>query len=256
MYDLADIDDMFRWYRELLPALPENLNGWIGDHHRAASRTVPRAPVVPHRRRSSSGATPARTPTPTSPSAEIRDHGEPLLVGLAPMPFSMLQTAFDGLLPSGLQWHWKADFYTEITDQAISVHRRYADTIPTPLSTMHMYPISGAAARVAQDATAFAYRDGGWAGVIAGIDADSANLPAASQWAQDYWRELHDSSAGGGYVNMMMEDEGPDRVRSAYRGNYDRLVSVKQRYDPTNLFHINHNITPARSGFDAVDPAR
>ncbi len=255
MYDLADIDDMFRWYRELLPTLPENLNGWIG-----ITIVPPAAPFPEHLWSRTVGVIMWCYTGPHADAdvalAEIRDHGEPLLVGLAPMPFSMLQTAFDGLLPSGLQWHWKADFYTEITDQAISVHRRYADTIPTPLSTMHMYPISGAAARVAQDATAFAYRDGGWAGVIAGIDADSANLPAASQWAQDYWRELHDSSAGGGYVNMMMEDEGPDRVRSAYRGNYDRLVSVKQRYDPTNLFHINHNITPARSGFDAVDPAR
>jgi FAD/FMN-containing dehydrogenase len=105
-------------------------------------------------------------------------------------------------------------------------------------------PISGAAARVPEDGTAFAYRNGGWVGVIAGIDPDPANLPAAASWAQRYWQDLHSSSAGGGYVNMMMEDDGRDRVRAAYRGNYERLVQVKRRYDPTNLFHINHNIPP------------
>lgn len=70
-----------------------------------------------------------------------------------------------------------------------------------------------------EDATAFAYRNGGWAGVIAGIDPDPANLPAATAWAQQYWEELHSMSAGGGYVNMMMEDDGNQRVRAAYRGN-------------------------------------
>jgi FAD/FMN-containing dehydrogenase len=103
---------------------------------------------------------------------------------------------------------------------------------------------------VPEDATAFAYRNGGWVGVFAGIDPDPANLPAARSWAEQYWQELHPTSAGGGYVNMMMENDGRDRVRAAYRGNYGRLVEIKRRYDPTNLFHINHNIPPS----DAVDP--
>ena len=101
-------------------------------------------------------------------------------LGLAPMPYSVLQTAFDALIPKGLQWYWKTDFFEQITDEAIAVHRRYGETIPTPLSTLHMYPISGAAARVPEDATAFAYRNGGWVGVVAGIDPDPANLPAAA----------------------------------------------------------------------------
>ena len=100
------------------------------------------------------------------------------------------------LMPKGLQWYWKVDFFEQITDEAIAVHRRYGETIPTPLSTLHMYPISGAAARVPRMPTAFAYRNGGWVGVVAGIDPDPANLPAAARWAQHYWQELHDSSAG------------------------------------------------------------
>jgi len=110
---------------------------------------------------------------------------------------------------------------------------------------MHLYPIDGAVSRVPPDATAFAWRDGGWAGVIAGIDPDPANAARMAAWARDYWADLHPASAGGGYVNFLM-DEGQDRVRAAYRGNYDRLAQIKNRYDPGNIFHINQNIQPAQ----------
>jgi FAD/FMN-containing dehydrogenase len=244
LYDIADVEDLYRWYRDLLPSLPDELSGWIGVTQIAAAPPIPehlwsrKAGIVtwcysgPHDRAD-------------EVLAPIRDFGDPLLVGLAAMPYSVLQTAFDALLPPGLQWYWKVDFFEQITDDAIALNRRYGETIPTPLSTMHWYPISGAAARVPEDATAFAYRNGGWVGIIAGIDPDPANLPAAASWAQQFWQDLHASSAGGGYVNMMMEDDGGDRVRAAYRRNYDRLVQVKRRYDPTNLFHINHNIPPS-----------
>jgi FAD/FMN-containing dehydrogenase len=175
----------------------------------------------------------------------VREFGSPLVVGLQPMPYSVLQAAFDALVPKGLQWYWKADFFTEITDEAIALHKRYGEDIPTPLSTMHMYPISGAVTRVAEDATAFAYRGGGWAGVIGGIDPDPANLPKITEWSRRYWEELHPTSAGGAYVNFMMEDEGEKRIRRSYRGNYDRLSWIKKRYDPDNLFHVNQNIPPA-----------
>jgi hypothetical protein len=96
---------------------------------------------------------------------------------------------------------------------------------------------------VPDDATAFAYRDGGWAGVIVGVDPDPLNAKLLTDWAKQYWTELHPTSAGGAYVNFMM-DEGEDRVRTSYLGNYDRLAQVKARYDPTNFFHVNQNIPP------------
>jgi hypothetical protein len=160
------------------------------------------------------------------------------------MPFPALQSAFDALYPAGLQWYWRADFFNEITDRGIEVHLKYGALLPTGHSTMHLYPIDGAAARVPDDATAFAYRDGGWAGVIVGVDPDPANAAVITHWAKQYWEELHPTSAGGAYVNFMM-DEGDDRVRASYLGNYDRLSQLKARYDPGNLFHINQNIPPA-----------
>ena len=174
----------------------------------------------------------------------VRTYGSPLLDGVQPMPFTVLQSMFDGLLPAGLQWYWKADFFNEISDTAIEIHVKYGKQLPTLLSGMHLYPIDGAASRVPQAATAFAYRDGGWAGVIGGIDPDPANADRMAAWARDYWQELHPTSAGGGYVNFLM-DEGQDRVKASYRGNYDRLAQIKNRYDPGNIFHINQNIQPA-----------
>ena len=78
------------------------------------------------------------------------------------------------------------------------------------------------------------------------MDPDPANAGLISWWAQDYWQSLHPASAGGGYVNFLME-EGQDRIRAAYRGNYDRLARIKGRYDPDNIFHINQNILPGDS---------
>ena len=173
----------------------------------------------------------------------VRTFGSPLVVGVHPMPFDVLQRAFDPLLPAGLQWYWQADFFNDITDEAIAAHEKFGAELPTGMSTMHMYPIDGAASRVAEEATAFAYRGGGWAGVIVGVDPDPANAELISRWARDYWEALHPTSAGGAYINFMMS-EGPERIRAAYRGNYDRLAKIKHRYDPDNTFHLNQNIQP------------
>ena len=109
---------------------------------------------------------------------------------------------------------------------------------------MHLYPIDGRAHAVANDATAFSYRDANWAAVIVGVDPDPANREAITSWTKRYWEALHPHSAGGAYVNFMM-DEGQERVQATYRGNYERLAKVKQKYDPGNLFRVNQNIRPA-----------
>ncbi|MEV0072213.1 FAD-binding oxidoreductase [Amycolatopsis sp. NPDC050768] len=245
LYAIEDTEDVLRWYRELLPSLPEELSGWFG------LLTIPPAPPFPEELwgRKACGIVWCYT-GPHARADEVlepvRSFGSPLIVGLQPMPFNVLQTAFDALYPPGLQWYWRADVTTEISDEAIAIHRRYGDLLPTGHSSMHMYPIDGAAARVAADATAFPYRDGGWSGVIVGVDPSPDNREKITRWTKDYWTELHPTSAGGAYVNFMME-EGDDRVKAAYRDNYERLAQVKNRYDPENLFHINQNIRPSGS---------
>ncbi|MEP6665400.1 MAG: FAD-binding oxidoreductase [Nocardioidaceae bacterium] len=245
LYDIADTAEVMRWYRELLPSLPEELNGWIG------TLTIPGGPPFPEDLWGKKACGIVWCYTGDADKADevlepVRSFGSPLLVGIQPMPFSALQGAFDALYPAGLQWYWRADFFEEISDEAINVHVDYSSRLPTGHSTMHLYPIDGCAGRVAEEDTAFAYRNGGWAGVIVGVDPDPENADLISDWAREYWEALHPTSAGGAYVNFMM-DEGDDRVRASYRNNFARLSEVKRRYDPENLFHINQNIPPAAS---------
>ncbi len=169
---------------------------------------------------------------------------KPELHGVQRMPFPAWNSAFDGLYPPGHQWYWRADFVKELTDEAIALHCEHAARLPTMQSSMHMYPINGAAARVGKDDTAWAYRDAKYGSVFVGVDPDPANAGLIRDWTVAYHEALHPYSMGGAYVNMMM-DEGQERVRASYRDHYDRLTEVKATYDPGNLFRVNQNIQPA-----------
>ena len=246
LYDIADTGDVMRWYRELQPSLPEELNGWLG------LITIPPAPPFPEHLWMRKACVIVWCYTGPADRADevlapVRSFGTPLVDGIQPMPFPVLQSAFDALYPAGLQWYWRADFFREISDQAIAVHQEFGEALPTPHSTMHLYPMDGAVHRVGTEATAFAYRDVGWSGVIVGVDPDPANAAKIKDWAVRYWEALHPTSAGGAYMNFMMDDEGTDRIRASYGPNYDRLTRIKAAYDPENFFRINQNIPPATS---------
>jgi FAD/FMN-containing dehydrogenase len=142
-----------------------------------------------------------------------------------------------------LQWYWRADFVKELSDKAISEHIKFGNALPTMLSSMHMYPVNGAASRVSSKDTAWSYRDATWAMVIVGVDPDPANKEKITSWTKKYWEALHPYSAGGAYVNFMM-DEGEERIKATYGDNYGRLVTIKNKYDPNNLFRVNQNIKP------------
>jgi len=244
LYDIADSADVMRWYREIQPGLPEELSGWLG------LITIPPGPPFPEElwlRKACAIVWCYTGPADRADEtlAPVRAFGAPLLDGVQPMPFPVLQSVFDAVYPAGLQWYWRTHFFTEISDQAIAVHQEFGEALPTPLSTMHLYPLDGAAHRVSPDATAFPYRDGGWAGVIVGVDPDPANAARIKDWAVRYSDALRPTSAAGGYLNFMM-DEGADRVRASYGPNYGRLAQIKGHYDPDNFFRVNQNIRPAR----------
>jgi len=169
----------------------------------------------------------------------------PALHGVQRMPFPAWNSGFDGLYPPGHQWYWRADFFSELTDDAIAAHVEQAAKQPTMQSSMHLYPINGAAGRVDKDATAWAYRDAKYGQVVVGVDPDPAKAGLLRDWTVGYHEALHPHSMGGAYVNMMMDDEGQDRVRASYRDHYDRLAGIKAVYDPENLFRVNQNIVPA-----------
>jgi FAD/FMN-containing dehydrogenase len=130
-----------------------------------------------------------------------------------------------------------------IGDPAIDIHMKHGSAVTNMLSTMHLYPINGAAYLVAKTDTAWSYHDTTWAQLIVGVDPDPANKDRIVNWARDYWNALRPYSAAGAYMNFMM-DEGEDRIRTAYRENYDRLSAIKAKYDPDNFFRVNQNIKP------------
>ena len=168
----------------------------------------------------------------------------PILDWMGPMPFPALQGLFDPLLPKGMQWYWKGDFFKELSDETIDIHLEHAAKTPSELSLMHLYPIDGAVHSVGPNETAWNRRDATWSMVIAAIDPNPAKAGALKSWAREYWQAVHPYNIGGAYVNFMME-EGEDRIRATYGDNYDRLAAIKKKYDPTNFFRVNQNIKPA-----------
>ena len=172
------------------------------------------------------------------------DFGPPLLALPHPMPYPILQSLFDGLLPRGLHHYWKADFMHDLTEEAIAEHVKFGPQVPTVNSAVHIYPMDGAIHDVGSTDTAFAYRDVRFVHILAAVTPDPAPLPAYREWVRNYWAALHPHSAGGGYVNFLM-DEGEERIASSYMGNQGRLAAIKAKYDPENLFRLNQNIKPS-----------
>jgi len=243
LYELSDAVDVMKWYRRFLPKAPKELSGFF------AFLTVPPGPPFPeslHLKKMCGIVWCYAGPHKQANRVfkPIRAFKTPALDLVGPIPHPALQSMFDPLYPPGLQWYWKADFVNELSDEAIALHVAHASRLPTLLSTTHLYPIDGVASRVKANATPWSYRDAKWAEVIVGVDPDPANRERITNWARDYWNALHPHCAPGAYVNFMMADEGDERVRATYRGNYKRLQQVKRKYDPKNLFRVNQNIRP------------
>ncbi len=233
---------VMRAWRDLILTGPEELNGWFGFH------TVPPVDMFPKEYHLQKMAAITWCYTGDLEKAArvfkpIRAVAPAAMDFAGPIPIPALQSMFDGLYPPGLQWYWNADFFTELSDAVIDLHIQHASQLPTVHSTMHLYPINGAAHRIGKNDTAWSYREANFAQVIVGVSPDPADNERMIRWSKAYWEALHSYSAGGAYVNMIM-DEGQDRIQAAYRDNYPRLAQIKTRYDPDNLFRVNQNIQP------------
>ena len=241
LWDLDRTEEIMKWYRDFILQAPEELTGFF------LFLTVPPGPPFPehlHLKKMCgivwcySGDL-EKAEELFAPVREL----QPDLYGVGEMPFPMLNSAFDAVYPAGHQWYWRADFFTEISDESIAEHVKWGAAMPTPQTTMHLYPIDGAAHRVGSEDTAWSYREANWAGVTVGVDPDPANKDILRDWAVGYYDAVHPHSSGGAYINFMME-EGQERVQASYRDNYDRLSEIKAKYDPNNLFKVNQNIRP------------
>ena len=242
-WPLESAGEVLRKWRDFILQAPDDINGWFG------FVTVPPAPLFPTEFHNKKLCVTVWCYTGELAGGEaalkpVRAFSPPVMDFAGPIPFPALQSMFDPIYPAGLQWYWKADFFRDLPDAAIDLHVKYGERLPSMHSTMHLYPVNGAAQRVGREDTAWSFRDANFAEVIVGVDPDPANNERLIRWARDYWLALHPFSAGGAYVNMVM-DEDENYVKSAYRENYARLAAVKAKYDPTNVFRTNQNIKPA-----------
>jgi FAD binding domain/Berberine and berberine like len=235
---------VMRAYRDFLPTAPEELGAFVG------LKTVPSMDPFP---KDYWGRRACAVISSYNGSAEegekimarlLNSVPTPIFNWMSAMPFPAMQGLFDPFFPKGLQWYWKGDFVKSLPDEAIDTHIAQAGKAPSELSLMHLYPIEGAVHRVPKDATAWNTRDATWSMVIAGIAADPKQAEALKTWGRAYWTAIHPFNLEGAYVNFMMDDEVHGRVQATYGENYERLGSVKAKYDPENFFRVNQNILP------------
>ena len=241
-YELSEVGNVLRFFREYIADAPEQLGAF------PAFQIAPPLPFIPEDRHGDTFI--AMVACWAGPLEEgeaalkpFHDAAPVVAEHVGPMPYPALNSAFDGLVPPGLQHYWKASFVRELTDDAISAHEVHGPDVPVVNSTMHLYPINGAAHRVAPDATAFAYRDASFATVIAGMWPEPSQNDANTAWVRSYYEATAPHSEEGGYINFMAGDDQA-RIKANYKGNYERLADIKRAYDPGNLFHLNQNIKP------------
>jgi FAD/FMN-containing dehydrogenase len=242
-WDVKEARRVMQWYREFLPQAPEELSLVFG--LKKVPSSVPFPEEIWGRRICALIACHSGSLEQAEKQMALvrKALPSPIFDAVGPVPFTALQSLFDPLLPPGLQWYWKGDFVKELPDEAIEAHLEHAAQSPSELSLMHLYPIDCAVHRVGPNETAWNWRDTTWSMVIAGIDPNPSKAEAIKTWAKGYWEAVQPYTFGAGYVNFMME-EGEDRIKATYRDNYARLVEVKKRYDPNNLFRVNQNIRP------------
>jgi FAD/FMN-containing dehydrogenase len=244
LYEVADAPAVMRAYNEYIQQAPEQLGAFFG------WQLAPPLPFIPEDRHGDVFCAVVTCWSGRPEQGEhaikpFRDVAEVKAELVGPMPYPALNAAFDGLFPKGIRQYWKGDFVRELTDQAIAVHAEHGPRTPTPPSTMHMYPINGAAARVGADEAAFGHRDARYSMVIISAWPDPADDEADIRWVRDYYDAVHPySGTEGGYVNFMAADDAA-RAPENYGPTYDRLRQVKATYDPDNFFHLNQNIVPA-----------
>ena len=241
-FELKHIGDVLRFYREYIKDAPEEMGCF------PAFQIAPPLPFIPEKRHGDTFiAMVACWAGPLDKGEKalkpFHDVAPVVAEHVGPMPYPALNSAFDGLVPPGLQHYWKANFVKELTDDAIQAHIENGPKVPAVNSTMHIYPINGACHRVASDATAFGHRDANFATVIAGMWPDPNQNKANIKWVRDYYDATAPLSEQGGYINFAAEDD-QGRAPANFGKNYNRLVQVKRTYDPDNLFHVNQNIKP------------
>ena len=176
--------------------------------------------------------------------APLRKFGSPLLDTIAPTSYVQLNTLFDAAVPyGGVQRYWKSSFLSELGDELLDIMIARSAKMLSPMSMVLFFHMHGAATRVDPKETAFGLRHDQWDYDVISQWSDPAETADHIQWTREFWTAVEPFATGEVYVNHLDAEEGA-RIRAAYSDNYGRLVALKNKYDPTNLFRLNQNIKP------------
>ncbi len=242
-FELEGAGDLMRFYRDYIKEAPRDLGGFMGFH------VAPPLPFIPEDRHGDTLFAVVASWSGDPDDADdvlgpIRAAGSVVAEHVGRVPYFALQSAFDALIPPGLQHYWKSDFVDELTDAAIEAHVEHGARVPNVTSTMHLYPMDGAPQEVDPDATAFGYRDADFSVNIVGAWEDATGTDEHVAWVRDYYDAIHPHSGyEGGYTNFMAADDQA-RVRENYGPAYERLARLKAEWDPENRFRFNQNVEP------------
>jgi FAD/FMN-containing dehydrogenase len=170
--------------------------------------------------------------------------GSPVVVEVGPMPYPVMNTILDEGYPEGSLNYWLSSFTRGLPDELIDIVVERFATVPSPMSAILFEHFHGAVTRVGVTETAVPHRDEGWNLLIPSVWTDPADTEANITWSRETFAAMRPHFGTGRWLNYLGDDQAGDAIRAAYGPNYDRLVEVKRKYDPENVFHLNHNIAP------------
>jgi FAD/FMN-containing dehydrogenase len=170
--------------------------------------------------------------------------GSPLMVEVGPMPYPVMNTILDAAYPTGSLNFWLSSFTRGLPDELIDIAVDAFATVPSPMTAILLEHFHGAVTRVGVTETAVPHRDEGWNLLIPSVWTDADDTAANVAWTRDTFAALRPHFGSGRWLNYLGDDQAEDAIRAAYGPNYARLVEIKRRYDPDNVFHLNHNIVP------------
>jgi FAD/FMN-containing dehydrogenase len=180
--------------------------------------------------------------------APIKTFGSPVGDIVQRRPYVSQQALLDATQPKGRRYYWKSEFLAELQPKLVAGWMEHAERIVSPHSAIVVFPIDGALNRLSTDYSAIGNRNAAWLlNITASWETAEQDTPNI-EWARAAWRDMRRFSTGGTYVNFLTEEEGDERIHAAYGENYGRLVAVKSKWDPDNLFRMNKNIAPERAG--------
>jgi FAD/FMN-containing dehydrogenase len=229
--------ELLRFYREAVADAPDDLSVFAGLVHAPDGSGAKLAALVVFHAGDDAAA--------ERDLAPFKAWGSPLVVEVGRMPYPVMNTLLDDGFPAGSLNYWLSSFTAGLSDELIDVAVERFAGVPSTMTGILLEHFHGAVTRIGPTEAAVPHRDEGWNLLIPSVWTDAADTEANIGWTRETFAALRPHLAARRWLNYLGDDQADDAVRAAYGPNYDRLRDVKRRYDPDNVFHLNHNIRPS-----------